>query len=202
LRSADAFNAFEAAGWEERAAGYQDFFGSITIRLVDPLLDAAGVGRGEPVLDVASGSGLCRRRSRQARSLGDRHGLADAMISVARRLHPDLEFRRGNAEDSRFSTGPSMRWWTTATVALPVRHHPGIRAFGVNAWSARGAGDRIIYEHDESFQSNEELFLVLGGAPPSSSTASGWTRPPGRSSSSGPARSKRWSPRSRERRSW
>ncbi len=37
-------------------------------------------------------------------------------------------------------------------------------AFGVNAWIARDAGDRIINEHDESEpDSNEELYLVLRG---------------------------------------
>ena len=46
----------------------------------------------------------------------------------------------------------------------PVRHHLGITAFGVNAWTARDAGDRIINEHDESEpDSNEELYLVLQG---------------------------------------
>src|SRR3989442_13283730 len=46
----------------------------------------------------------------------------------------------------------------------PVRHHFGITAFGVNAWTARDAGDRIINEHDESQpDSNEELYLVLQG---------------------------------------
>jgi mannose-6-phosphate isomerase-like protein (cupin superfamily) len=45
----------------------------------------------------------------------------------------------------------------------PVRHHLGIMAFGVNAWIARDAGDRIIYEHNQSFESNEELHLVLRG---------------------------------------
>ena len=37
---ADAFNVFEAAGWEKQAPGYDDFFGPITTRLVEPLLDA------------------------------------------------------------------------------------------------------------------------------------------------------------------
>ncbi len=46
----------------------------------------------------------------------------------------------------------------------PVRHHFGITAFGVNAWSARDAGERIINEHDESEpDSNEELYLVMRG---------------------------------------
>src|SRR5205823_4194708 len=46
----------------------------------------------------------------------------------------------------------------------PVRHHFGITAFGVNAWTARDAGDRIINEHEESEpDSNEELYVVLRG---------------------------------------
>ncbi len=46
----------------------------------------------------------------------------------------------------------------------PVRHHFGITSFGVNVWTAREAGDRIINEHDESEpDANEELYLVLQG---------------------------------------
>jgi tetratricopeptide (TPR) repeat protein len=45
----------------------------------------------------------------------------------------------------------------------PVRHHFGITAFGINAWTARDAGDRIINEHDESDDANEELYLVQQG---------------------------------------
>ena len=46
----------------------------------------------------------------------------------------------------------------------PVRHHLGITAFGINAWSAAAAGDRLINEHDEAEPDvNEELYLVLQG---------------------------------------
>lgn len=45
----------------------------------------------------------------------------------------------------------------------PVRHHFGITAFGLNAWTARDAGDRIINEHDESDDGSEELYLVQQG---------------------------------------
>ena len=45
----------------------------------------------------------------------------------------------------------------------PVRHHFGITSFGVNAWTARDAGDRIINEHDETDDGQEELYLVLRG---------------------------------------
>jgi tetratricopeptide (TPR) repeat protein len=45
----------------------------------------------------------------------------------------------------------------------PVRHHFGITSFGINAWTARAAGDRIINEHDESDDANEELYFVQRG---------------------------------------
>ncbi len=48
----------------------------------------------------------------------------------------------------------------------PVRHHFGITSFGITAWTAREAGDRMINEHDEDDDGsgrNEELYLVTAG---------------------------------------
>jgi hypothetical protein len=46
----------------------------------------------------------------------------------------------------------------------PIRHHLGIAAFGVTAWTARAAGDLVINEHDEGDPTaDQELFLVLRG---------------------------------------
>jgi tetratricopeptide (TPR) repeat protein len=46
----------------------------------------------------------------------------------------------------------------------PVRHHLGITAFGINAWTGRAAGDRIINEHDEEEPyGEEELYFVTEG---------------------------------------
>ena len=46
----------------------------------------------------------------------------------------------------------------------PIRHHLGITAFGVNAWTGHNAGDRIINEHDEDEEDgNEELYVVHRG---------------------------------------
>ena len=44
----------------------------------------------------------------------------------------------------------------------PVRQHFGITSFGINAWTGREAGDRIINEHDEADE-HEELYLVQQG---------------------------------------
>jgi hypothetical protein len=44
----------------------------------------------------------------------------------------------------------------------PVRHHFGITSFGINAWTALAAGDRILNEHDEAGDA-EELYVVHSG---------------------------------------
>ena len=44
----------------------------------------------------------------------------------------------------------------------PIRHHFGITSFGINAWTGREAGDRIINEHDEEGE-DEELYFVQSG---------------------------------------
>lgn len=47
----------------------------------------------------------------------------------------------------------------------PVRHQLGIQSFGVNTWTAKEAGDRIINEHDEAEEHDrqDELYLVHSG---------------------------------------
>jgi tetratricopeptide (TPR) repeat protein len=47
----------------------------------------------------------------------------------------------------------------------PVRHHFGITSFGINAWTGHETGDRIINEHDEADEADdqEELYLVQRG---------------------------------------
>ena len=47
----------------------------------------------------------------------------------------------------------------------PVRHHFGITSFGVNAFTGREAGARLINEHDESQEQDlqEELYFVQRG---------------------------------------
>jgi hypothetical protein len=51
-------------------------------------------------------------------------------------------------------------------VWTPVRRHLGIEAFGVNAYSARQAGDEVVEDHDETGPGaggHEELYFVAAG---------------------------------------
>ena len=44
----------------------------------------------------------------------------------------------------------------------PVREHFGIGSFGVNTFTGKAVGDRIINEHDEADE-QEELYVVVSG---------------------------------------
>jgi SAM-dependent methyltransferase len=104
---ADAFNAFEASGWETKADGYDLWLGDITGRFVEPLLDAAGVVPGTRLLDLATGPGYAASAAagRGASVVGI--DIAAAMVALATRLHPELDFRQSDAhalpfDDSSF----------------------------------------------------------------------------------------------------
>jgi ubiquinone/menaquinone biosynthesis C-methylase UbiE len=101
----DAFNAFEAAGWETRAKNYDVVFGSLTSRLVEPLLDAASVAGGKRVLDIATGPGYVagQAAARGAEVVGA--DIAEAMVALARRLHPEVDFRQADAQALPFEEG-------------------------------------------------------------------------------------------------
>jgi hypothetical protein len=57
--------------------------------------------------------------------------------------------------------GPGASDWK------PLRHHFGIRAFGVNAWVAGEAGQELVEEHDEVLEEgaggHEELYAITRG---------------------------------------
>ena len=94
---AEAFNRFEAAGWEAVADSY-DFLRPITGRVGRTLLAAAEVAAGQQVLDVGSGPGDL---AAEAAALGaDTVGIdvAPSMVRRAAIAHPSIPFRTGTFE--------------------------------------------------------------------------------------------------------
>jgi SAM-dependent methyltransferase len=97
---ADAFNEFERRGWAENSTeAYDRVFGPVTRRVVDDLLDAAGVGSQTRTLDLATGPGYvaAAASARGARVLGvDR---SPQLLDRARQLHAKIDFQEGDAEE-------------------------------------------------------------------------------------------------------
>ena len=94
----EAFRIFEHAGWEAIPEQYHLAFGNLTIQTIGPLLDAVRVKAGTKFLDIASGPGYVAAAAakRGATVLG--LDFSASMIAEARKLHPGIEFREGNAE--------------------------------------------------------------------------------------------------------
>jgi SAM-dependent methyltransferase len=100
--TADEFWEFERTGWERAAAHYVECW-SDTPSFIGQLLEAAGVRAGTRLLDVACGPGYV---SEAAAALGaDPVGLdvAVAMVELARRRCPGLEFVTGDAQRLPFA---------------------------------------------------------------------------------------------------
>jgi SAM-dependent methyltransferase len=94
---AEAFNRFEAAGWEERAGTY-GFLSPMTRRVGGSVLAAADVREGTQVLDVGSGPGDL---AAAAAALGaDTVGIdvAPSMVRRAALANPTIPFRVGSFE--------------------------------------------------------------------------------------------------------
>ena len=77
----------------------------MTARLIEPLLDGAGVQAGTRLLDAACGPGTlaATAAARGADAVG--LDLAGDMVALARRRHPELRFLEGDAERLPFAAG-------------------------------------------------------------------------------------------------
>jgi len=102
---AEAFHAFELAGWQGAARRYDDAFGSLTRQAIDPLLDAAQVRAGARVLDVASGPGYAAAAAAQRGARVTALDFSVAMVEMARSQNPEIEFREGDAGALPFADG-------------------------------------------------------------------------------------------------
>ena len=102
-----SFRDFEHQGWSSQdvAVGYHDYLSPITTQAIGALLDAAEVGRGTQVVDVATGAGYAAAAAaeRGAEVIGI--DFSATQVALARRRYPSLEFREGDAGALPFSDG-------------------------------------------------------------------------------------------------
>lgn len=97
-----AFKELEQTSWHEGAPDYDTLIGTFTQQAVDRLLDAAQVGAGSRVLDVACGPGYAAggAAARGAYVVGI--DFATGMLAEARARFRHIEFRMGEAENLDF----------------------------------------------------------------------------------------------------
>jgi SAM-dependent methyltransferase len=98
----ESFAELERAGWERAAAHYEGCW-TDTELFVGATLDAASVGVGTRLLDVACGPGFVSEAAAARGAVPVGLDFADAMVERARARCPGLEFVAGDAQDLPFS---------------------------------------------------------------------------------------------------
>ena len=98
----EAFRRFEHLGWQEIAARYHGGFAAVTTQSTTALLDAASVGPGVRVLDVACGPGYVTAAAAGRGSIATGIDFSSEMIQEARDRYPAFDFREGDAEQLAF----------------------------------------------------------------------------------------------------
>jgi SAM-dependent methyltransferase len=98
------FKTLEHAGWSESGVSqtYENWFTSLTSQSIGPLLDAVSAAPGVHLLDVATGPGHLASIAAQRGASVVGVDVSPAMVEIAQRLYPDVEFRVGDAEDLPF----------------------------------------------------------------------------------------------------
>src|SRR5439155_12448422 len=101
----DKSRDFDRAGCENIPVEYHQAFGSLTIQAIGALLDAVGVKKGVDLLDIASGPGYVASAAAERGAVVVGVDFSSAMVAAARKLHPGVDFREGDAETLPFGNG-------------------------------------------------------------------------------------------------
>jgi SAM-dependent methyltransferase len=99
---AKAFHEFEHDAWQQASNGYHRHFGGLTAQTIGPLLDAVAAASGASLLDIASGPGYVAAEAKRRGWSPVGIDFSEAMVAMARKLHPGVEFRIGDAQALNF----------------------------------------------------------------------------------------------------
>lgn len=94
----EAVREFEHNRWQRAAAAYETTFASATRPFIEPLLDAAQVGQGTCLLDMACGPGVLTATAKARGAIVRGLDFSSAMLELARTRDAAIRFDQGDAE--------------------------------------------------------------------------------------------------------
>lgn len=117
-----AFEKMEREGWGKPtiAKGYADGFSHATERVAPLLADAVEARPDARILDLCTGHGVVAAALAQRGAKVTGLDFSDAMIELARRRVPDVEFVQGDAMDLNFADAS----FDAVTIGFGVPHFP------------------------------------------------------------------------------
>jgi SAM-dependent methyltransferase len=149
--NAKAFHDFELDGWQHASDGYHRHLGKLTSQTIGPLLDAVAAAEGASLLDIATGPGYVAAEAKRRGWAPVGIDFSEAMVAMARRLHPEIEFQVGDAEALSFGNAAFDR----AAMNFGILHlsqpeaavreaHRVLRAGGIFAFTAWAKADEAL----------------------------------------------------------
>jgi ubiquinone/menaquinone biosynthesis C-methylase UbiE len=101
-----SFRAFEQAGWENSGvvAKYHEHLSDLTNQSIDVLLEAAAIGGGSRVLDVATGAGYVAGAAAKRGAEVTGIDFSAPQVRMARERYPGLRFEQADAEALPFDS--------------------------------------------------------------------------------------------------
>jgi ubiquinone/menaquinone biosynthesis C-methylase UbiE len=149
--NAKAFHEFELDGWQHASDDYHRHFASLTTQTIGRLLDSVASAGGASLLDIASGPGYVTAEAKRRGWAPVGIDFSEAMVTLARKLHPEIEFQIGDAEALRFQDAAFDR----AVMNFGILHlaqpdvavreaHRVLRAGGMFAFTAWAKPDEAL----------------------------------------------------------
>lgn len=166
---ADWLRAFEREAHSRIAPGYDAFFSPVTALAISALLDAAAVGPGMRVLDVACGPGRVAAEAAARGAVPVGVDLAPGMVALARSLHPGIPFREADVEALPFGDDA----FDALSCSFGLGHFPRPELAAAECSRVVAAGGRLAFAwwDDPSRHRLQALFreaVAEVGAPPPS----------------------------------
>ena len=100
-QSYSSFKAFEHKAWQTAADQYDAAFGRLTQQAIPSIFKALDLRPGARLLDAACGPGYLAAAASRLGAKVTGVDFSERMVARARMLHPDIEFREGDAESLR-----------------------------------------------------------------------------------------------------
>jgi SAM-dependent methyltransferase len=143
MTTLEAFRDFEHAGWSDNsvALSYHQHLGQVTTGCIPDLLDAAGLKRGDKVLDVACGAGYvaAAAHDRGADAVGV--DFSASQVQLAGQTYPSIRFIEGDAEALPFQDGE----FDAVLNAFGLPHIPNPDKAAAEAYRVLKPGGRFAY---------------------------------------------------------
>ena len=138
---ADRLRDFERAAHTRMAPGYDAFFSPVTALATPALLDAAAVGPGTRVLDVACGPGRVSAHAALRGAVATGVDLAPGMVALARGLHPGIDFHEGEVEALPFDDSA----FDALVCSFGLGHFPDPERAAAECRRVVGPGGRLAF---------------------------------------------------------